>query len=66
MALEEPGPGQMYAMQARRHIATFRRASLDITTEIRWCLAHKSVLGNENADEWAKLAAEEPDARGVE
>jgi len=27
---------------------------------------HKSVPGNEKADEWAKLAAEEPDARGVE
>ena len=27
---------------------------------------HKEVPGNENADEWAKLAAEEPDAGGVE
>ena len=28
--------------------------------------AHKGIPGNEKADEWAKLAAEEPDARGVE
>jgi hypothetical protein len=37
-----------------------------LTIEIRWCQAHKGVPGNEKADEWAKLAAEEPDARGVE
>jgi len=64
MASEEPGPGQMYATQARKHIATLRRAGLDITIEIRWCPAHKGVPGNEKADEWAKLAAEEPDSRG--
>ena len=28
--------------------------------------AHKAVAGNENADEWATTAAEEPDIRGVE
>jgi hypothetical protein len=55
----------MYAIQARKHIAALRRARPDITIEIRWCPAHKGVSGNK-ADEWAKLAAEEPDARGVE
>jgi ribonuclease HI len=66
MVSEDPGPGQKYAIQARRHIATLRRARPDITIEIRWCPAHKGVPGNEKADEWAKLAAEKPDARGVE
>jgi hypothetical protein len=30
------------------------------------CAAHKGVLGNEKGDEWVRLAAEEPDAHGVE
>jgi len=60
MASEEPGPGQQYALQARKHIATLRRARPDITVELQWCPAHKGVTGNE------KAAAEEPDARGVE
>jgi len=66
MAPEDPGPGQQYALQARKHIATLRRARPGIVIEIRWCPAHKGVAGNEKADDWAKIAAEEPDARGVE
>jgi ribonuclease HI len=66
MASEEPGPGQKYAILARKHIAALRSARPDITIEIRWCPAHKGVPGNEKADEWAKLAAANPDARGVE
>ena len=66
MASDEPGPGQKYALQARKHIATLRRSRPGIIIEIRWCPAHKGVPGNEKADERAKLAAEKPDARGVE
>ena len=66
MASDEPGPGQMYAFQARKYIATLRKARPNITIGIRWCPAHKGAAGNENADEWAKLAVGEPDAHGVE
>jgi len=66
MASEEPGPGQQYELQARKHIATLRRVRPSIIIEIRWCPAHKGVAGNEKEDKWAKLAAGEPDARGVE
>jgi len=37
-----------------------------IVIEIWWCPAHKGVAGNEKVNEWAKIAAEEPDTRGVE
>ena len=65
MASDEPGPGQQYALQAGKHIAILRRARPNII-EIRWCPAHQGITGNEKADEWAKIAAEEPDTRGVE
>jgi len=58
MASDEPGPGQQYALQARKHIAMLHRARPGIVIEIRWCLAHKGVVGNEKADEWAKAAAQ--------
>jgi len=62
MASNEPGPEQKYALEARRHIASICRAVPGTSIEIRWCLAHEGVEGNEKADEWAKLAADEPDA----
>ena len=34
--------------------------------KIRWCPSHQGIEGNEVAGEWAKLAADEPDAHGVE
>jgi hypothetical protein len=55
MVSEDPGPGQKYAILARQHIATLRRTRSDITIEIRWCVTHKGVTGNEKADKWAKL-----------
>ena len=66
MASDDPGPGQQYAIQARKAIAMLRRARPGITIEIRWCPAHKGIAGNEKADEWAKMAAEKPGTRGVE
>jgi len=66
MASDRPGPGQKYALEARRHIAALRRAAPGIAIEIRWCPAHEGVEGNEKADEWAKLVADEPDTPGVE
>ena len=61
-----PGPGQQYAIQTRKHIAALHRARPDITIEIQWYPAHKGIAGNVKADERAKIAAEEPDTRGVE
>jgi len=49
MASDEPGPGQQYALQARKHIAALRRAKPGIIIEIRWCPAHKGIAGNEKA-----------------
>jgi hypothetical protein len=56
----------MYAIQARKHIAALRRAKPDIIIQIWWCPAHNGVPENEKAHEWARLAAEDPDAHGVE
>jgi len=64
MASEGPGPGQQYAIQAREHIETLRRARPGIVNEIRWCPAHKEVTGIEKADGWAGVPAEEPEAHG--
>jgi ribonuclease HI len=66
MASEAPGPGQKYAILARQHIGTLRKARPDITIELRWYPAHKGIPGNDKADEWAKLAADGPEARGVD
>jgi len=47
----EVGPGQQYALRAREALAKIRAP-----VEIRWCPAYE---GNEIADGWAKIAAEE-------
>ena len=66
MASEEPGPGQQYAIQARKHIAAMHRARPGVTFEIQWCPAHKGIVGNGKVNEWAKIAAEKSSTRGVE
>ena len=47
MGSDEPGRGQQYAILGQKQIATLRRARAGITTEIRWCPAHKGITGNE-------------------
>jgi len=56
------------SMLSRRRSTSPRceRARPGIIIEIRWRSAHKGIAGNERADEWANIAAEEPDTRGVE
>ena len=41
MASEDPDPGQIYALQERKHIATMRGARPNITIEVRWRPVHK-------------------------
>jgi hypothetical protein len=50
MASKEPGSGQMYAIQARKHIVALWGATPDITIEIRCCPAHEGVPVNEKVD----------------
>jgi len=64
MASDEPGPGQKYAIQARRHIVALRRARPGIAIEIWWCPAHKEIAGNEKANEWAMEEAGQPGSHG--
>jgi len=66
MGSDEPGPSQWYALEVRKHMATIHRRRPGVTIEFRQCPAHKGVLWNEKADEWAKLAADEPDAHDAE
>jgi len=66
MISDDPGPGQKYAIMARKNIATLHAKEPGVRVENRWCPYHQGVEGDEAADEWAKQAAEEPDAHGVE
>ena len=64
--LRRAGTGAKYALEARKHIASLRTKEPNVQIEIRWCPSHQGIEGNEIADQWAKLAADEPDAHGVE
>ena len=65
MTSGDPGPGQRNAIAARKHIAELRRKEPEIRIAIRWC---PSSCGSKatKADQWAKHAADEPEARGAE
>jgi len=43
MASDEPGPGQKYALEARKRITARRRARPGIVIEVRWCPAREGV-----------------------
>jgi len=45
MTLDQPGPGQKYALEARRHIATLRAKEPNVKVEIRWCPSHQGIEG---------------------
>jgi len=49
-----------------QHVDELRCKEPEISIEIRWCPGHSEIEGNEKADKWAKLAADEPDSHGVE
>ena len=38
----EPGPGQTYALQARKATAVLREREPSVEIEIRWCPAHNA------------------------
>jgi len=57
----EVDPGQIFALQVRRILA-----EIDSPVEIRWCLAHGGIAGNEEADQCAKIAAGKQHEHGVE
>jgi len=66
IASDEPGPGQQYALKARKWVAQLRKTRPGSRIELRWCPAHEGVEGDGKAGKEAKLAAEEPEGRGVE
>jgi hypothetical protein len=65
MGSDEPGPGQVYALETGKAYLHPRQREPAVTIGLRWCPAHMGVAGKVKADEWAKLAADEPGARGV-
>ena len=56
MTHDEPGPGQIYALQARKGDSSLREREPSVEIEIRRRPAHKRIPGNEVADGWAKQA----------
>ena len=63
MTSDDPGPGQKCALEARGHIAALRAKKPNVKIETRWCPSHQGTEGNEIADWWAQLAADEPAGR---
>jgi len=59
MTSDDPGPGRKYAIIAIKHIATLRAKAPKVKIGIRLCPSHQGIDGNEVADEWAKLAADD-------
>ena len=45
MTSEDLGPGQKYALEARRHTAALRAKEPNVKIEIRWCPSHQGIEG---------------------
>jgi len=65
MTSDDPGPDQKCPIMAGKHIAALYTKEPGVCI-FRWYPSHQCIEGNEITDEWAKQAAGEPDAHGVE
>ena len=43
MTSDDPGPGQKYALEARRRIAALPAKEPNVKIEIRWCPSHQGI-----------------------
>ena len=54
----KPRPGQLQMTRVTRAVDNFLKDDMERTFSIEWCPSHEDVIGNERADEEAKVGAE--------